>query len=266
MRPPRVLAVAASLALALSLSACGDDSSDTNSQDKLVIGVSLVEPGLSVNGPDGPTGFDIDVARYVAKELGWSDNEIEYKKVLPADRQSALASGTVDMVVAAYSITPERAETVDFAGPYLVAGQDLLVQSDNADVTGPHSLNGKVLCSAQGTTAADNIKTPEYSSGVTLRELGDNAACVEALLAGDVDAVTTDDIILQGFASEHPAQLKVLGSPFSTETYGIGLPQGSPDVDVINDVLQSMIDDGTWAADFEEAFGTTAPVPPTPGA
>lgn len=265
MRPPRILAVTASVVALLSLSACGGDDEATNSQDNLVIGVSLAEPGLSVPSANGPVGFDIDVARYVAKELGWSDNEIEFKKVLPADRQAALDSGTVDMIVAAYSITPERAASVDFAGPYLTAGQDLLVKADNSDITGPHSLDGKVLCSPAGTTAAANIKSPQYSSGVTLREMPDNASCVQALLAGEVDAVTTDDVILTGFVSQHPAQLKVLGSPFSTELYGIGLPKGSPDVDVINDVLQQMIDDGTWASDYEDSLDATPPLPPTPG-
>ena len=265
MRPRRILAVFASLGLALSLGACADDEPAVDGgRESLVIGVSLTEPGLSAAGPDGPVGFDVDVATYVARRLGWSDSEIEFRTVVATDRQSALESGTVDMVVAAYAITAERAEGVAFAGPYLLAGQDLMVPFDNADVTGPHSLRGKVVCAASGT-AATAIRSPEYSAGATVRVLADTGACVEALLSGRVDAVTADDVVLTGYAAQHRGDVKVLGSPFTTEAYGIGLPKSSPDVDVINDVLQQMIDDGTWASDYEKALGTTAPLPPTPG-
>ncbi|CAN5690826.1 glutamate ABC transporter substrate-binding protein [soil metagenome] len=272
MRPqlPRAFtAVLIAGALSLSLSSCSGSAADVpNTDNTLVIGISGTQPGLSLDGPDGPKGFDIDVATYVAHQLGWTDSEIEFKQLDTAQRPTALESGAVDMVVAAYSITPERMQDVDFAGPYFIAGQDLMVAVDDADITGPHSLDGKVLCSTAGSTSAATIKTAEYSAGVTLKEYPDNAACADALLNGEVDAMTGDDIILAGFVARNPGKLKVVGSPFSTESYGIGLPKGSPDVAVINDVLNQFVDDGTWKADFDKnlaASGYSAPMPPVAG-
>ena len=157
------------------------------------------------------------------------------------------------MIFATYSITDKRKETVAFAGPYFVAGQDLLVAEDNTDIKGPEDLEGKNLCSVTGSTSAQRIKD-EYAAGVQLLEQPGYAECVTALLSGQVDAVTTDDIILAGLAAQpaNKGKVKVVGAPFSTERYGVGIPQSSDKCEDINAAITEMIEDGSW----EEAITT----------
>lgn len=265
----RIAALTGVAALVLSMTACsGDDTAIDNTNDELIIGVSPANPGLAQQNTDGSfSGFDVDLAAYVAKGLGWAERDVIYVPVMPADRESSLANGDVDMIVSAYAINAERDKSVDFAGPYFIAGQDLLVTQDSR-ITGPRSLDGRTVCGTVGSPGLARVQDPEYSAGAILREEPDNQSCVELLLAGEVDAVTTDDVVLAGFAQQHPDEIKVVGSPFSTEYYGIGLPEGSPDVAVVNDLLARAIDDGTWQADFDrhlDRSGYTAPLPPTPG-
>ncbi len=255
-------------ALVLSLTACGDDTAVTNTPDDLVIGVSGTDPGLAMVNLDGSfSGFDVDLAAYLAKGLGWNDRDVTFEMVPPEGREAALANGDIDMIVSAYPMTAERDKAVDFAGPYFIAGQDLLVAHDSR-VTGPRSLDGERVCGEEGSPALARIKEADYSPGASLQEAADISTCVERLLADQVDAVTADDVVLAGFAETHPDDIKVVGSPFTTDYYGVGLPPGSPDVAVVNDLLARAINDGTWQADFETHFGRsgfTPPMPPQPG-
>lgn len=264
----RIAAVSGIAALVLSLTACSGDGKVANTPDDLVIGVSGTDPGLALVNADGSfSGFDVDIAAYLAKGLGWNARDITYEIVAPEQREAALANGDIDMIVSAYPMTAERDKAVDFAGPYFLAGQDLLVALDSR-ITGPRNLDGRRVCGVEGSASLARVKEPEYSPGAALQEATDISACVDRLLAGQVDAVTTDDVILAGFAEQHPEELKVVGSPFSTDYYGVGLPQGSPDVAVVNDLLTRAIDDGTWQSDFDDHFGSsgyTPPVPPAPG-
>ncbi|MFB9312850.1 glutamate ABC transporter substrate-binding protein [Nocardioides plantarum] len=262
-RAAAVLAV-----LATSVSACSNDDDAKASDDaRIVIGVSDARPGLSAEKADGSfSGFDVDMASYVARRLGWSDRQVTFRALPDDDREQALSTGEVDMVVSAYTITTERAKAVDFAGPYLVAGQDLLV-ARKSEISGPRSLNGKTVCGTRGSAELARVQEAEFSRRAVLKGADDIAACVDLLLAGRVDAVTTDDAVLAGFAKKHATRLRLVGSPFSTDYYGIGLPQGSPDVAVVNDILQRAIDDGTWQASFDRhlgASGFAAPLPPVP--
>jgi len=125
-------ASAAVLALAVAATACG--SSDNNKSSgssggskKITIGIKFDQPGIGQKTPQGYAGFDVDVATYVAKKLGYSANQIEWKEAKSADRETMLQRGDVDFIAASYSITPEREKSVDFAGPYLLAHQDVLV-------------------------------------------------------------------------------------------------------------------------------------------
>ena len=130
------------------------------------------------------------------------------------------------MVVATYSITDARKEKVSFAGPYFIAGQDLLVRADDTSITGPDTLEGKKLCSVTGSTSAQKVK--DTYPGVQLQEFATYSECLPALANKGVDALTTDDTILAGFASqpEYAGKFKVVGKPFSEENYGIGLKKG----------------------------------------
>lgn len=237
----------AALALAatgvLALSGCGSSSDG----ESIRIGIKYDQPGLGYQDGRDYTGFDTDVARYVAKELGYSEDQIEWVEAPSANRENMLVNGQVDMIFATYSISESRLKTVDFAGPYFYAGQDLLVQQENTDITGPDSLAGKNLCSVTGSTSAKKIQD-KYSSTVQLVQQNSYSDCVVALNAGMVDAVTTDDIILAGLGATRANQgeLKLVGNTFTEERYGIGLPKGSDQCADINAAINKMVETGAW--------------------
>ncbi len=236
--------------------------------DKVVIGIKFDQPGLALKNPDGTfSGFDVEVAKYVAGKLGVDPANIEFKEAKSAEREGLIERGEVDYIVATYSITDARKEKVNFAGPYFIAHQDLLVKSDNTDITGPDAMAGKILCSVTGSTSAQKVKD-KYAADVALQEYGTYTECVEALLSGAVDAVTTDDVILAGFAAQHPGELKVVGKGFSDENYGLGLKKGdAAGTTAINAAIVSMIADGSWKQALTDTVGPsgyTIPTPPTP--
>jgi len=271
-----VLAVAAGALLALPLAACGGggDSAggDAGQGGKVVIGVKFDQPGLGLKEGDKNTGFDVEVARYVAKELGYTD--VEFKESPSAQRETLLQSGQVKMIFATYSITDDRKQKVSFGGPYFIAGQDLLVKADNTDITGPDSLNGKKLCSVTGSTSAKKVQD-QFADKVQLQEYDTYSKCVEALNTGGIDAVTTDNVILAGFAAQpqYQGKLKVVGKPFSTEKYGVGIKKGDTDLCTkINTALEKMVSDGSWEKALNQTVGAsgfkydTSTNPPKPEA
>ncbi|MFD4369780.1 glutamate ABC transporter substrate-binding protein [Rhodococcus sp. NPDC058521] len=260
------------MALAVAATACGggEERNVTQSAENgsLVVGIKFDQPGLGQRNPDGTfSGFDVEVAKYVADKLGVNEQNIEFKETPSAQRETVIQNGEVDYIAATYSITDERKNKVDFAGPYFIAGQSLLVRADNQDITGPDSLNGgKKLCSVAGSTPAQKVKD-EYAQDVQLQEYDTYSACVEALRNGAVDALTTDDIILAGYAAQSPGEFKVVGEPFTEEKYGIGLAKGDDESrDKINDAIEEMIADGSWEKAFNETVGASGypmPTPPT---
>ncbi|ALU40568.1 ABC transporter substrate-binding protein [Kocuria flava] len=256
MRSSKPLGVAAmAAAAALTLTACGGgdsggegggESTAGGSGESVRIGIKYDQPGLGYRDGDEYTGFDVDVAEYVAGELGYSEDQIEWVESPSANRENMLANDQVDMIFATYSITDARKETVDFAGPYFVAGQDLLVREDDSSIQGPEDLEGKNLCSVTGSTSAQKVK--DDHPGANLVEQPGYADCLTALESGQVDAVTTDDIILAGLASTDANQgkFKVVGNTFSEERYGVGLPKGSDRCQAVNDAITKMIEEGAW--------------------
>jgi glutamate transport system substrate-binding protein len=263
-RTTGALALAATAALALA--ACSSDegtgSEEEGGDESITIGIKFDQPGLGFMEGDTPSGFDVEVAKYVANELGYSEDQITWTEAPSAQRETLLSTGQVDMIFATYSITDERREQVAFAGPYFVAGQDLLVAADNTDITGPDTLDGKNLCSVTGSTSAERIKE-EYSEGVNLLEQPGYAECVTALVAGQVDAVTTDDIILAGLGAQpsNAGKVKVVGNTFSEEKYGVGIPQDSDQCEAINEAITSMIDSGDWQEALDASTEGTGYVP-----
>jgi glutamate transport system substrate-binding protein len=267
-------AVAGATCLALAAAGCGTTKADPGaggsggsaSQDKgkITIGIKFDQPGLGMMERNTPKGFDVTVAKYVADKLGYAEDAIEWKEAISANRETMLETGAVDMIVASYSITDERKQRVGFAGPYLVAGQDLLVLKENQDITGPDSLDGKRLCSVQGSTPAARIKD-DYSKGVDLVERQGYSECMEALLSGQIDALTTDDSILAGFASQdaYKDKLKLVGKPFSQEYYGVGLPKdgGKATCQAVTGALGDMFDSGAWSKAVADNLGTYKPNP-----
>jgi glutamate transport system substrate-binding protein len=237
---------------------------------KLTIGISFDQPGIGLKNGDQVTGFDADTATYIAKALGVPPENITWKEAKGDERQRLLSSGQADLIVSTFTITEERKQQVDFAGPYFVAHQDLLVRRNEEEITGPESLTGKTLCSVPGTTSTATIQT-RYGNTVTLKELPRYSDCVTALAAGDVDAVTTDDVILAGYAAEpqYVGKLKVVGKGFSDERYGVGIKKGDTAmVQKVDAALQQYVSDGSWKRSLDSTVrpsGYSIPSPPAVG-
>ncbi|TCP43391.1 amino acid ABC transporter substrate-binding protein (PAAT family) [Tamaricihabitans halophyticus] len=257
--------------LAAACSANADEPADSlvgkaNDAGALTIGTRLDQPGVGLRTVDGRyTGFDIDVATYMANELGVDSENIQWKEITSATRESALTSGEVDMVVGTYSITDERKQEVAFAGPYFETGQDLLVRSRSTDITGPSALDGKRLCSIKGSTPAERVKE-EFAQDVQLVEYNRYTDCIPALLTGQVDAMTTDAVILAGYAADNPELLRVVGEQFSEERYGIGLRKGdSEGREALNKAIEKMITSGAWKQSLSRNIGPAEyPIPQPP--
>ncbi|MET7439545.1 glutamate ABC transporter substrate-binding protein [Streptomyces sp. NPDC004082] len=254
-------ASAAVLALALSATACGgddkDDSGSGSGGGKIKVGIKYDQPGLGLKEPDGSfSGFDVDVATYVAKELGYKPDQIEFVETKSADRENALARGDVKFIAATYSINDERKQKVDFAGPYLLAHQDLLIKADS-DITKGTDLNGKKLCSVTGSTSAQNVQKT-IAPKAQLKQQAGYSECIAGLQSGAVDAVTTDDSILAGFAAQdkYKGQFKLAGLKLSNENYGIGIKKGDAATEKkINAALEKMVSDGAWEKAVKDNFG-----------
>ncbi|GAA1620768.1 glutamate ABC transporter substrate-binding protein [Kribbella alba] len=257
MRQRIIAALGITVLASASLVACGSDSGSGGSgaDNKVTVGIKFDQPGLGLKEGSNYTGMDVDVANYVAKELGYTS--VTFKEAPSAQRETLLANGQVKMIFATYSITDARKQKVSFGGPYLVAGQDLLVKADNTDITGPETLNGKKLCSVTGSTSAQKVKD-KFAKTVQLQEYDTYSKCVEALGAGAIDAVTTDNTILAGYAAQQANQgkFKVVGKTFSTERYGVGLKKGDTETCTkVNDALKKMVDSGEWQKAFDKNIG-----------
>ena len=251
---------AALLVLAISLpSACsaGGPPSIVGKQS-LRIGVKADQPGLGLRLPNGRfVGFDVDVARYVAAKLGVSPDHITFVPVTSLTRETALENGSVDMVFATYSITPERETKVAFGGPYYVAHQDTMVRRGETTIHNVHDLKGKRLCAVAGSDSWKRV-TQELNIAATLVPATSYSECVAMLLDRRVDAVSTDDLILAGFAAHEGSAVRIVNAPFSDERYGIGIKKGDVAAcEAVNRAVTAMYLDGTAAALLHKWFGKT---------
>lgn len=277
VRSMKLAAVAAAVVLAAS--ACGNAGEDSGTAESgneyevvdnpdfeagsrmaelaeagtVKIGVKYDQPGIGFRaaGADAPTGIDPEVGKIIAGQLGIEPDDIEWVETISDNREPFLQNGTVDFVLASYSITDERRQVVGQAGPYYVTGQSLLVAADDDSIAGPEDLEGKKVCSVTGSTS---IKTVEEEYGATPAGFDTYSECVDQLSNGSVDAVTTDGAILLGYAAEDPDNLKVVGDDFSEERYGIGYSKDAPELcEFLNATLEGAFEDGA----FEEAFDAT---------
>ncbi|WP_033213330.1 glutamate ABC transporter substrate-binding protein [Kitasatospora phosalacinea] len=221
---------------------------------KLRIGAKSDQPFLGFEDVQTGkrNGFDIEIAKMIAADLGFSADQIEFKTINSSARETSLSGGQVDYYVGTYSINDNRKKTIDFAGPYYIAGQSLLVNKDNSEITGPESTKGKSVCTVTGSTSVTNIKT--YGANVT--EFESYSLCVEKLLTKEVDAVTTDDAILKGYAAKNQGKLKVVGNTFSQEKYGVGLKKGDAVLQqAITDALKKHEQNGDWKKAYDATLG-----------
>lgn len=235
----------------------------------VIMGVKNDQPGLGQFDPTTNTysGFDVEIGRLIAAKLGFDpQNQIEYVVVQSAAREDAISRGDVDYYVGTYTINDNRKQRVGFAGPYFIAGQDLLVSADNADITGPQTLMGQRVCSVTGSTPIQRVRDQNLTQPENIIEFQTYTQCVEQLRQGQVDAVTTDDAILKGYAAQSPEELKVVGQTFSEEPYGIGVPREDTALRMkINDILQEAYDDGTWQEIYDATLGRSgSPAEPPP--
>jgi glutamate transport system substrate-binding protein len=260
MRQRKMAALAIALVAATGLTACGEDEGGGGGgagDDKIVIGIKFDQPGLGLKEGDKYTGFDVDVATYVAKELGYDADKIEWKQAPTPQRENLIETGQVKLIFATYSINDERKQKVSFGGPYFVAGQDLLIKTEDTSITGPETLNGKKLCSVTGSTSAKKVKE-KFAKTVQLQEYDKYSKCVEELAAGTIDALTTDNTILAGYAAQdtYKGKLKVVGKPFSDEKYGVGLKKGDTDLcNKVNEAIKKMVADGEWQKALDANLG-----------
>jgi glutamate transport system substrate-binding protein len=284
MKYGRISAAAIAAVAALGLAACGSGtaggpsaagggstggSTGGGSGQSVKVGIKFDQPGLGLKSGSTYEGFDVDVANYIAKELNFTPDFVE---AVSSQRETLISSGQVKYIVGTYSITDARKEKVSFAGPYFIAGQDLLVRSDETDITGPDSLTGKKLCSVKGSTSASNLQ--QKYPGINLQEYNTYTLCVDALKAKNVDALTTDNTILAGYAAQpaNAGKLKVVGKTFSTENYGVGLKKGDiAFCNQVTDALKKFISSGEWQKSVDKWLGPAgfkpgAGNPPTPAA
>ncbi len=211
-------------------------------------------------------GFDIEIARLVAAKLGFGPDKLDYKVVPSAAREDTIERGEIDYMVGTYTINDNRKQRVSFAGPYYVAGQSLLVRSDDTAITSKDTLKGKKVCSVTGSTPIQRVKDQQLTEPENIVEFQTYSQCVDQLLNNQVDVVTTDDAILKGFAAQQPDKLKVVGEPFSTEPYGIGLNKDDAALrNKINDILEAAAADGTWKQIYDATLGKSgSPADPPP--
>ncbi len=256
----RVRAIVAALAVAAGVAGCASAEGSGHTvvgADHLVIGVNKDQPGLGFRSNGVYQGFDIDVARYVAGRLGVDEKNITFRAITSGEREDALRKGTVDLVVASYSITPERKTKVGFAGPYYVAHQDTLVRRSDGAVKNVRDLAGRRLCQVTGSVSWKRV-VQERKVAARLVPASSYGECLTKLTGGQVDAISTDDLILAGFAAQQGNAVRFVNAPFSDERYGVGIRQ--EDVSGCEDVnkgITQMYQDGTAGKLLAKWFGKT---------
>ncbi len=284
MKLKKLSAVAATATLALTLAACGSSGGATPTATssepaaggssepaagafeagttmaklanagKIRVGTKFDQPGFGLKGlGDTPEGFDVEIAKIIAKGLGIGPDGIEYTEAPSKLREQLITDGKVDIVAATYTINDKRKELIGFAGPYYEAGQDLMVKKDNDTIKGPDDLKaaGSKVCSVTGSTPAETIK--KYTDNIILFDV--YSKCADALRTGQVDVVTTDNVILLGLVADSKDAFKLVGNPFTKEPYGIGYAKGDTKFcQFIDDTLKKASEDG----DYEKAWTSTA--------
>lgn len=294
MRLRRTSLAAAIAAAALTLAACGGGDGDGGEGEPTVaeqptfesgttmakladagtmrVGTKFDQPGFGLQNLEGvPEGFDVEVAKIIAGAMGIEPDSIEWVESPSAVREEVIETDKVDMVVATYTINDKRKERISFAGPYYVAGQQLMVKSDNDKITGPDDIKANPdmkVCSVTGSTPSENIR-PYLASDSQLVLFDVYDKCADALRTDQVQIVTTDNVILLGFVSASDGAFKLVGEQFTAEPYGIGVKKGDTAFcEFINTTLQENEEayNKAWADTAGKVEGAEAPTLPEPDA
>lgn len=241
--------------------AAGSTMAQIVQRGRMTVGVKYDVPLFGLLDPVSRKvdGFDVAIAKEIAKELGLKEDQIDFVEAISANRIPYLQEDKADIVISTMTINAQRKEQIEFSRPYYLAGQSILVKNETNNINGVNDLNGKKVCSAQGSTSENNIK--EKAPQAELLSLQTYSACVSAMKDGRVDAVSTDDIILAGFAASDKS-LKLVGGQFTTELYGIGIKKGKTDMaQFVTDVLNKMLADGRWEKLYNQYLGNVGGLP-----
>ena len=228
------------------------------------VGVKFDQPGFGLKNPTSGQveGFDVEIAKLIVAAIG-KDVKIEYIESVSKNREPFIQDGTVDLVAATYTINDTRKQVVDFAGPYFVAKQDIMVKKDDTTIKKVDDLNGKKVCTVTGSTSEKNVKAKAPQADVTLFD--SYSKCAEALTDGRVVAVTTDNTILAGLIQASSGAFKLVEAPFSDEPYGLGVKLHDDAFRTfINDTLDQIFKNGDWAKAFEATLGKIGLKTPEP--
>ncbi|MBW7459301.1 transporter substrate-binding domain-containing protein [Paenibacillus sepulcri] len=228
---------------------------EIKSRGKLVVGVKFDTKLFGLKNPmnDEVEGFDVDIAKALAKIILGDETKIELKEVTSKTRMPMLNNGEIDMIIATMTITEERKKEVDFSDIYFKAGQSLLVKKGSPiksldDVT----KDTKVLA-VKGSTSVDNIK--EKAPDATVLEFENYQDAFSALKAGQGDTLTTDNAILYGMVAQD-GNYEVVGEPFTDEPYGIAIKKGETAlVDAVNEGLKTLKSNGEYDKIYEQWIG-----------
>lgn len=211
-------------------------------------------------------GFDAGLSQLLARYITGKANT-QLSVVDSSTRETVLQNGTVNAVFATYSITSQRKAKVDFAGPYYVSQQGILVRAGNTAITSVKDLDGKKVGVQAGSTGPQIVK--ENAPKATVQEFQTDAEIVQAIKQRRIDAYVVDQSLVLGDVAKDPTNLKVVGTGFGKQDpYGIGLPKGSDAAKFVNAWLKKIEADGTWAKLWKVTIGdrtgvTKTPTPPS---
>lgn len=223
----------------------GTTMAELQEKGEIVIGVKFDVPPFGFENPETGEveGFDVDLGKYVAAKLGV---EPVFREAISDNRIPFLQDGTVDLILSTMTITTDRDAEIDYSNPYFIAQGRILVPEDS-DIAGIDDLAGNKVCTALGSTYESTLK--EQAPDADIRTVEAYSDCLSLLQNGQVDAVSTDNIILTGMiiqaGDEFP--MKLVGEPLTTEPYGMGLPDGDTEFqEFLNTTLEEAFEDGTW--------------------
>ena len=273
----RLLAVLALVIGTLVVVGCGDDDDDDGGSEggggdqaadvkqypanstlakiqdagELTIGVKYDVPPFGFENPQSGEieGFDVDMGRYIAEELGV---EPKFVEAISDNRIPFLERGTVDLILSTMTINQERDMEIDFSEPYYIAEGRILVPK-GSDIKGIDDLSGKRVCTALGSTFEETIR--EQAPDADLKLVDTYSECLELLQNKAIDAISTDDVILTGMIIQDDT-LELVGDKLTTEPYGVGIKDGDKQMKTfVDDVLASVEEDGRWEKTYQEWVG-----------
>lgn len=247
----------------------GTTMAEIQEAGSITIGTKFDQPLFGLANLEGvPEGFDVEMGKLVATAIFGSSTpeNTEFVEAVSANREPFIQDGTVDIVIATYTINEERDEVIDFAGPYYIAGGEIMVMADNPEgIEAIGDLDGKRVCTATGSTYVDSVAEQAPDAEVTTFDT--YSECADAMSDGRVDAVATDNVILAGLVFESDGEYELVGESFTEEPYGIGLEEGDTEFkEFLNGVITDSYESGEWERIYTDTIGQVIEEVPEPPA